>query len=67
MDAVKALERLCQEHAVNFSMRLLTDGSFEIRYGDYLQIDQVDYAETFDEAVAMLIKHARIRRPRLVG
>ena len=63
MDAAKDLEDLCQGSSLRISLRLLADGRFEIRYGDYLHdVDFHGYAETFEEAVALLKKAVESQR-----
>ena len=63
MDAAKDLEDLCQAGSIRISLRLLADGRFEIRHGDYLRdVDFHGYAESFEEAVALLKKAVEPKR-----
>ena len=68
MDAIRELEGLWKEGTFHFSLQLLADGRFEIRYGDYLRnADFHGYADTFDDAVAFLKKAVESQQPRRVG
>jgi hypothetical protein len=67
VDSHKELQEMV-EGSVNFSLRLLADGTFEIWYGDYLHDTEFHgTAESFEEAVALLKKALESQRPRRAG
>ena len=62
VDAPRELQQM-YEGGATFSLRLLPDGTFDIRYGDYLRnSDFHGSAGSFEEAVTILKEAAKSHR-----
>jgi len=62
VDAPRELQHI-YEGGATFSLRLLPDGTFEVRYGDYLRNSEFHgSAGSFEEAVTILMEAVKSHR-----